>query len=161
MFSVDRFFGLDSGLQPETAGLNELGNPSRNTLANGGGVIFPGVQADGTPNTVRADNSGVSGATAYGYSNNPAAAFVYDASYVKLREVALTYSLPKALISRIGAVKSADFSIIGRNLWIIHKTCPMRTPKRRSAPATWARAIPAARTPPFGPLVLTSASPPN
>jgi TonB-linked SusC/RagA family outer membrane protein len=130
VFSLDRSYGLDTGLTPETAGLNDLGNPSRNPIADGGGVIFPGVQADGSPNTVRADNSGVEdGATAYGTTHNPAAAFVYDASFVKLREVSLSYSLPKSFVSKVGAVKGVDISIVGRNLWIIHKDLPYADPE--------------------------------
>ncbi|SHK60971.1 SusC/RagA family TonB-linked outer membrane protein [Hymenobacter psychrotolerans] len=139
VFSLDRSYGLDTGLSPETAGLNDLGNPSRNTIADGGGIIFPGVQADGSPNTVRAENSGlylnddgeyeVSGSTAYGTTFNPAAAFVYDASFVKLREVSLTYSFPKSLVSKVGGVKGVDFSIVGRNLWIINKELPYADPE--------------------------------
>ncbi|UOE34021.1 SusC/RagA family TonB-linked outer membrane protein [Hymenobacter monticola] len=139
VFSLDRSYGLETGLTPETAGLNDLGNPSRNLIADGGGVIFPGVQADGTPNTVRAENSGYASdgaggydptfATAYGTSFNPAAAFVYDASFVKLREVSLTYSLPKTLLAKVGGVKGVDFSIVGRNLWLIHKNLPYADPE--------------------------------
>ena len=139
VFSLDRSYGLETGLTPETVGLNDLGNPSRNTIADGGGVILPGVQADGTPNTVRAENSGLalnasgqyepSYATAYGTSFNPAAAFVYDASFVKLREVSLSYSLPKALVAKVGGVKGVDLSIVGRNLWIIHKNLPDADPE--------------------------------
>jgi TonB-linked SusC/RagA family outer membrane protein len=137
VFSLDRSYGLDTGLTPETAGLNDLGNPSRNPIvqnpdgtyaSNSGGVILPGVQADGTPNTVRADNSTVNGYTAYGTSVNPAAAFVYDASFVKLREVSLTYSLPKTIAAKIGG-RGIDFSIVGRNLWIIHKNMPDADPE--------------------------------
>jgi len=130
VFSLDRAYGLDTGLPVETAGLNELGNPSRNPIDEGGGVIFPGVQADGTPNTVRADNSGdATGATAYGITANPTAAFVYDASFIKLREVALTYSLPKTLLSKVGGIKGVDVSLVGRNLWIINKNLPDADPE--------------------------------
>ncbi|MFD1873393.1 SusC/RagA family TonB-linked outer membrane protein [Hymenobacter bucti] len=139
IFSLDRAYGLDTGLPVETAGLNDLGNPSRDPIvrnadgtyaANSGGVIFAGVRADGTPNTVRADNNGdASGATAYGITANPAAAFVYDASFVKLRELSLTYSLPKAWLAKSKAVRGVDFSIVGRNLWIIHKNLPDADPE--------------------------------
>ncbi|MDF7813490.1 SusC/RagA family TonB-linked outer membrane protein [Hymenobacter sp. YC55] len=131
VYSLDRAYGLDSGLPDETAGLNELGNPSRNSIADGGGVLFPGVQSDGTPNTVRADNSTESGSTAYGITYNPAAAFVYDAGFAKLREVALTYSLPKSVLSKVGGVgvKGIDLSLVARNLWIIHKNLPDADPE--------------------------------
>jgi len=129
VFSLDRAYGLDTGLPVETAGLNDLGNPSRNTIANGGGVIFPGVQEDGSSNTVRADNSTTEGYTAYGTTVNPSAAFVYDASFVKLREVALNYAIPQSLVAKWGAVKGAEVSIVGRNLWIIHKNLPDADPE--------------------------------
>jgi TonB-linked SusC/RagA family outer membrane protein len=162
VYSLDRAYGLDTGLPVETAGLNDLGNPSRNTIADGGGVIFSGVQADGTPNTVRAENSGlllnastgkydVTGATAYGISNNPSAAFVYDASFVKLREVSLSYSLPKTVTSKLGGVRGIDFSIVARNLWIIHKNLPDADPEDAASSGNFGQgystgAYPAVRT---------------
>ncbi|MGI4761917.1 MAG: SusC/RagA family TonB-linked outer membrane protein [Janthinobacterium lividum] len=126
VFSLDRYFGLATGLQPETAGLNDLGNPSRNTIANGGGVILDGVLADGSPNTKRVSNTNYG---LYGYVRNPSAAFVYDASFVKLREVALTFGLPKTLLAKAPFLKAADLSIVGRNLWIIHKNLPDADPE--------------------------------
>ena len=126
LFSLDRYYGLAIGQSPETAGLNDLGNPSRLPIAEGGGVILPGVKADGTANTKRVPNDEFG---LYGYRRNPAAGFVYDASFVKLREVALTFSLPQAMLSRITLLKAVDFSIIGRNLWIIHKNTPFSDPE--------------------------------
>src|SRR5678809_1490337 len=77
--SLDLYYGLATGLYPETAGKNDLGNPVRNTIADGGGIIYQGVTPDGKPNTQRVDISGLFGA--YGYFRNPSAAFIYDASY--------------------------------------------------------------------------------
>jgi TonB-linked SusC/RagA family outer membrane protein len=125
VFSLDRYYGMATGLYPESAGLNDLGNPSRNTIANGGGVIMPGVTADGKENIKRVEN--IYGT--YGYAYNPAAAFVYDASYVKLREANITYSLPQSLVSKLRVIHGIDFSIIGRNLWIIHKNLPYSDPE--------------------------------
>ena len=126
LFSLDLYYGLATGLYPETAGLNDLGKPLRNTIANGGGIIRDGVTADGKPNTKRvsATNFG-----AYGYRYSPAAGFIYDASYVKLREATLTYSFPQSIFSKLKAVKGIDFSIVGRNLWIIHKNLPYADPE--------------------------------
>ena len=119
------YYGLATGLYPETAGLNDKGNPLRNSIANGGGIIRSGVDANGKPNTVRAQavNYG-----AYGYRYSPAAAFVYDASYIKLREVAITYSIPSKILALTHFLKGADFSIIGRNLWI-EKKLPYADPE--------------------------------
>ncbi|WP_229211077.1 SusC/RagA family TonB-linked outer membrane protein [Dyadobacter jiangsuensis] len=130
VWSLDQWYGEGTGLYPITAGLNELGNPKRSPVAQGGGVLFPGVQADGTPNTVRAANVDGNGATAYGYPGNPPRAmYIYDASYIKLREVALTYALPQAIVSKLRAFKEIDISVIGRNLWIIHKNMEFQDPE--------------------------------
>ena len=126
IFSLDRYYGLAIGQSPETAGLNDLGKPSRLPIAEGGGVIVPGVLADGSPNTIRVPNDQYG---LYGYRRNPAAGFVYDASFVKLREVALTFSLPKAMLARMSLLKAVDFSIIARNLWIIYKNTPFSDPE--------------------------------
>ena len=126
VFSLDRYYGLATGVSEETTQLNDKGLPSRLPIADGGGVILPGVLADGTPNTRRVQNQNFG---LYGYRRNPAAGFVYDASFVKLREVALTFGLPKGLLTRVTLIKSADFSIVGRNLWIIHKNTPNSDPE--------------------------------
>jgi hypothetical protein len=47
------YYGSAAGLYPRTAGVNDLGNPVRDAVADGGGVILPGVTADGSPNTKR------------------------------------------------------------------------------------------------------------
>ena len=125
LFSLDLYYGLATGLYPETAGLNDLGNPSRNTIANGGGIIMPGVKADGKPNDIRVSNTNYG---AYGYAYNPAAGFIYDAGYVKLREAVLTYSLPESLFTG-GVFKGIDISLVGRNLWIIDKNLPYADPE--------------------------------
>lgn len=125
VFSTDMYYGLATGLYPETAGNNDLGNPIRNTIADGGGIIRPGVTADGKPNTIRAEayNYG-----AFGYRYSPDKAFVYDASYVKLREASITYSFPKTMFNN-KIVKGIDLALIGRNLWIIHKNLPYADPE--------------------------------
>ncbi len=126
VFSLDLYYGLATGGYPETAGNNDKGNPSRNSVASGGGILLPGVAPDGKPNTKYAENSNYG---LLGYARQPAAAFVYDASFVKLREVVLTYSLPKTFVSKLKAFKGIDLSLIGRNLWIIHKNLPYADPE--------------------------------
>lgn len=128
LFSLDQYYGMATGLYPETAGLNDLGNPSRLPISQGGGVILPGVKEDGTPNDIRVENYD-SSVTPYGYANNPTAVGIFDASYVKLREAAITYSLPSEWLQRTRAIKGIDVSVIGRNLWIIHKNLPYADPE--------------------------------
>lgn len=126
IFSLDQYYGLATGLYPETAGLNDKGNPLRSPIADGGGIIRQGVDKDGKPNTVRVSGTNYG---AFGYRYAPAAGFIYDASYVKLREAAITYSLPKTIINKLDPFKGIDFSLVGRNLWIIHKNLPYSDPE--------------------------------
>lgn len=127
IFSLDQSYGQATGLYEASAGLNELGNPVRNTIANGGGVILPGVKADGTVNTTRTPAPDQYGNVS-GYRRAPNKAFVYDASFVKLREVNITYSLPSSLVSRL-KLNEMTFSIVGSNLWIISKNLPDADPE--------------------------------
>lgn len=129
IWSLDQWYGQGTGLYPNTAQLNDLGNPSRLPAAEGGGVILPGVKEDGTPNDIRVENyDGY--VTPYGYPNNPPrASAIFDGSFVKLREVALRYSLPDKLISKLRPFKAVDISLLGRNLWIIHKNLPYADPE--------------------------------
>ena len=132
IFSLDQYYGLATGLYPETVFINDLGNPVRNSLADGGGLILPGVVNTGTaanpnyvPNTKRIDAESFN---AFGYQAYPASQFVYDASYIKLREAAITYSLPKKFLTST-FIQGASFSLIGNNLWIIKKHIPYADPE--------------------------------
>ena len=95
VYSLDNDNGSRSGILVETAANNDLGNPLRNTLANGGGVVLPGVKADGIPNDKRIDVSDaqlLGNKIPFGSTNGlTAKSYVYDASYVKIRELALSY----------------------------------------------------------------------
>lgn len=126
LFSADISTGNRSGLYYYTAGVNELGNPIRNSLVNGGGIILQGVDASGKPNTVRTPMDNYT--NALGSVKAPQAYFIYDASYVKLREVALSYRLPARLISRV-RLTGAQLSLVGSNVWIIHKNLPFADPE--------------------------------
>ena len=131
IFSLDTYYGYATGLYDITAGKNDQGKDVRDHVANGGGVILPGVTADGKPNTTRV-NGDVGGGTlfgVFGYYRNPAKQFVYDGSYVKLREVTLTYALPSSIFANGKVFKGIDVSVFGRNLWIIHKNLPYSDPE--------------------------------
>ncbi|MGV3505141.1 MAG: SusC/RagA family TonB-linked outer membrane protein [Adhaeribacter sp.] len=124
LFNLDTFYGFGTGLYPETAGLNDLGNPSRAPLGDGGGIILPGVKEDGTPNDIRIANT--EGTLGY---YGPQEAHVYGAGFTKLREASLTWSLPQTLVSRLPAFKGVDLSVVGRNLWIIDDDVPYGEPE--------------------------------
>jgi hypothetical protein len=129
VFSTDLYYALAGGLYEETAGLNDLGNPIRDPLTNdatSGGIIRPGVTADGKPNTTRTSIEDYGAFDSY--VSAPDKRFVYDASYVKLREIALTFSLPGKIFTGKW-VKGIDLALIGRNLAILHKNLPYSDPE--------------------------------
>jgi len=142
VFSLDKYYGDGTGIYKESAANNELGNPKRDPItwidendpllgyaANSGGILLDGVVDDGTgvyvPNTERID-----GNTYYteGSESDPAKKYVYDASFVKLREVVLTYNLPKKIMEKT-FIEGASLSFVGSNLWIIHKNLPYADPE--------------------------------
>ncbi|MEO6704625.1 MAG: TonB-dependent receptor, partial [Ginsengibacter sp.] len=122
LFSLDMYYSQYTGVLKESAALNELGKPVRNSLADGGGVIFQGVTADGKPNTQRVVVDANS-------PTIPGSQYVFDASYAKLREATLSYELPESVVKNLRVVKGIEVSIIGRNLWIIHKNLPYSDPE--------------------------------
>jgi len=126
LYSVDMQYGLATGIFAETAGLNDKGNPKRDPVEDGGGIVNEGVYANGSPNTTYVWAGDWDGAFQYDYL--PTAAYIYDASYVKLREIALSYSLPSKLLAN-SKISKASISIVGRNLWIIHKNMPYYDPE--------------------------------
>jgi TonB-linked SusC/RagA family outer membrane protein len=139
VFSLDMYYGGATGVYKESATLNDLGNPKRDPIvwvndedpsqgyaSNSGGTIYPGVLADGTPNNIRVDD----GDFGYdGYNAYPQRAAVYDASYVKLRELSLTYAFPKSLLTKTRCFSDASLSLVGSNLWIFHKNLPYADPE--------------------------------
>lgn len=126
VFSLDTWYGYATGVPANTVGTNDLGNPMRNPLSEGGGIVLEGVNPDGSVNTTRTDMSTYANALGYGYAPN--AYHVYDASFVKLREVTLSYSLPDRFIDQIG-LSDVTLSAVGRNLWIIDKNVPYADPE--------------------------------
>jgi TonB-linked SusC/RagA family outer membrane protein len=136
VYSLDMDYGSFSGLYPRTAQKNDLGNPNRADLSVGGGVILKGVTPDGKANTTRIQEDVNSGSWTYGSLGAGAETnreFVYSATYVKLREMAFTYSIPSKTLQGLHSVKGIDLSLSGRNLWIIHKNEPYADPEQGQA----------------------------
>jgi TonB-linked SusC/RagA family outer membrane protein len=117
VFSTDMYYGLATGLYPESA----VGDVREK------GIVWPGVNPDGKTNTTVTRNPSAFGSLD-GYARMPASRFVYDGSYVKLREAAIGYTLPKSVLAGTW-VRDAKVSLVGRNLWIIHKNLPYADPE--------------------------------
>ena len=53
--------------------------------------------------------------------NDIAEEFIYDAGFVKLREITLGYNVPSKFLAKT-FISQANLSIVGRNLWLIHSS---------------------------------------
>lgn len=90
-----------------------------------GGIVGQGVTETGEVNTKSVD------AQTYWkhvVNENFTEEFVYDAGFVKLREVSFGYSLPSLMLTKT-PFRGASFSLVGRNLWTIHKSTPNIDPE--------------------------------
>jgi TonB-linked SusC/RagA family outer membrane protein len=118
-FSLSRYWGQFSGLTAETAGINDNGKNVRDNVANGGGVHVFGVKADG-----KAYDTYVG---AYDYfhqfhnSGGIAETSVFEATYVKVREISLNYDINLKKFPSIAKVlKRASIGVVARSPFMIY-----------------------------------------
>lgn len=129
LVSWTNYWGNGSGILTSTVGLNDRGKPVRDPVADGGGIFLEGVDANGSP------LSGYIEAQYYYQNLYPGvwSHSVYDASYVKLRELSLGYEIPKTLLSRLGlGLQAASVSVIAQNPWLIYSGTPNIDPSETS-----------------------------
>jgi iron complex outermembrane recepter protein len=98
------------------------------------GIILKGVTMDGKENTKIIDaanyyiNSYYWGSWPGSGSYTSYADAVFDNDFIKMREVTLSYSLPKKVAGFVRA-QNMTFSVYGRNLFYFHKTLPNYDPE--------------------------------
>lgn len=89
-----------------------------------GGIIAQGVKEDGvTPNDVK-----VEARTYYTALSAITENCVYDASFVKLREISFGYNFPTSLVSKVG-LSGLSLSLVAHNLWNIYDKVPLVDPE--------------------------------
>ena len=149
MFSVTHMFGMNTGVLAETAGTNGKGHNIRDAIADGGGILINDAvygkvdattgaiiftDAAGATVTAPVTDTTYVDANIYGYDYYPRHELsVYDASFIKLREVSATYTFNKiGFLNKVG-IKDLSLSLVGRNLWIIHKNVPDLDPETSSS----------------------------
>ena len=120
MVSWTNMWGKGSGLLAETAVLNDRGKSIREPVQTGGGIHLTGVDSDGNA------MDGYIDAFYYFYYQ-----YVYDQdstvfnrSYLKMRELALRYNMPKSLVNKIKGISSASISLVATNPWLIYSAVP-------------------------------------
>ena len=89
-----------------------------------GGVIYPGVNADGTPNTTAVNAESF-------YANYRSAGlvgpFIYNSSFIKLRTISMSYDFTNVL--KVKYIKGLTLAAYCRNVLIIKKFLPNLDPE--------------------------------
>lgn len=120
-FSWSKMLAVKSGQAAETAVLNDKGFNVREPLVNGGGVRVDGISsATGQKVSAYVD--------ARSYFRNTIGTRIYeewlfDASYIKLREISLGYSLEPEILKKT-PFKSAKLAFIARNPAMLWQKAP-------------------------------------
>lgn len=109
------------GINDETKGFY-----SDNSRAKGG--LFPGIVYVQDSETGEYISKGpntnyISPQTYWQNASGMYSFFIYDASYIKLREITLGYTIPKKIIRKT-PLRSVRFALVGRNLWTIFQNTP-------------------------------------
>ena len=105
LYSVTNMFG-------EYAGVLASSIPGRETDWNDPGVVVKGTDdVTGLPNTTSITAEQYYH-NLFGYTER----YVYDAGYVKLRELRLSYNLPASLANKLMGAHGATIAFTGRNL---------------------------------------------
>ncbi|HEY6900987.1 MAG TPA: hypothetical protein VI233_10105, partial [Puia sp.] len=106
IYSETNATAYDNGKSKETL-------PGRET-----GITGPGDNQSGGANTILVPAANIS--NYYKQIKQVTEQFVYNASFVKLREVAFTYLLPQPFLNRIH-FNNASVALVARNLFTIYK----------------------------------------
>jgi TonB-linked SusC/RagA family outer membrane protein len=92
------------------------------------GYVGKGINEEGSPNTVAVPAQQYFQDISASGADHIASAFVYNASFVKLRAITLGYDLPGKWFGHWG-VQSMRFSVVGRNLLTLLKYTPNIDPE--------------------------------
>ena len=94
--------------------LSGYGSTARTLAGREGGIVFPGVLDSGEKNTKEINAETLW--TTLGGRNNPVGeVFVYDASFIRLKEISLSYSFPKSVLGKL-PFTGLSLGIYGKNL---------------------------------------------
>lgn len=132
-YSISRMFGAYSGLVTETVGNNSLGNPQRDPVLdsggnevtsvsvaqaapNSGGKLLEGVDANGNPVSYLVNSVSYWGNMFYNKEQ-----WLEDASYIKLRELKLSYNLNASTLENL-PINRASVSLVAVNPLLIYSS---------------------------------------
>ncbi|MEE4255562.1 MAG: SusC/RagA family TonB-linked outer membrane protein [Bacteroidales bacterium] len=118
---------LQCGLSPETLEERDGGglpytDPDGNT--SNIGVILPGVYEDGTPNDKVVHYYYKYLPNAGGWGKFLSTPGILENSWVKMREISLSYTFPQKIVRKAKIFQGLTLSIVGRDLFYIYSSLP-------------------------------------
>ncbi len=126
--SLNALFGMQQGgdiYSLTEAAATASGNAAK-TLSLGREPFFvEGNLADGSTNVTIVSPQGY-----WGSVSGITEEFMYDASFMKLTELSIGYTIPKNILSKLGngVISNARLSLIGRNLFYLYRNTPGTVP---------------------------------
>lgn len=109
------------------------------------GILLKGAKADGSPNDVITSASNYFW-TVYNWGgpqyspNTRYDLYINENSYVKFREVTLSYKMPMNIAKKLGA-QSLQVSVFGRNLFYLYRTIKNMDAEQTTAGSRWTQTI--------------------
>ncbi|HPE55724.1 MAG TPA: hypothetical protein PK904_04935, partial [Bacteroidales bacterium] len=119
--------GLQTGQSPETLLERDGGGlpyTDEDGVTRNVGVILPGVYADGTPNDKVVHYYFKYMPNAGGWGHFLSTPGIVENTWVKFREISLTYNFPRKLIDKTKVFQNLSVSIVGRDLFYLYTTLP-------------------------------------
>lgn len=102
------------------ANLDASGVSDRSLAYRGTGIVVPNAEYLEGDNWITNDKQ-ITSQKYWGAVSGIPSEYVYDQTNVRLRELSITAELPKSWMAKTGFLKSANVSLIGRNLFMIAK----------------------------------------
>ncbi len=127
IWSGDYATSLSSGLSPETLKEREGGGlpytyPDGTTANHG--IIMEGDLEDGTPNNHVVHYIWKYGRLGSWGGGNLSTPSIVKNNWIKMREVTLSYRVPREILQKTGFIQSLNLSVTGRDLFYFYSSMP-------------------------------------
>lgn len=128
--SLSNMWGSFSGLTAQTATINDKGNPIRDAVSAGGGIHVKGVNEKGEPAEYYVEAQDYFHNLYYNKTFDP---YIYDLTFVKLREASFGYNVPVKKIGLGKYFQTMNVSLVARNPILLYATTKDFDPSEISA----------------------------
>jgi TonB-linked SusC/RagA family outer membrane protein len=127
IYCGSQVIGLQTGQSPETLVEREGGGlpyTDPDGVTRNIGVILPGVYEDGTPNDKVVHYYFKYMPNAGGWGKFLSTPGIMENSWVKMREIAISYKLPNSVIEKTKIFQDLTLTVVGRDLFYFYSSLP-------------------------------------